>query len=371
MSWQERDYAGVGDGRGGDGYGLLGAGGGRRFADNPLNWSPTLGHIFGIRVRIHITLILFLAFELISDPSWLGLGFIIALFGSVFLHELGHCFAARRMGGHADDILMWPLGGLASVDAPRFPWPQFVTVICGPLVNVSIGLLTAGALFLYGARFFWDSDAPFIFAAPTARASWTMFHDLIYTVFYVNAYLFVFNLLPMYPMDGGRMLHCALWKKLGYSRGTLIVCTVGMVTAVVVGLSALASREYLLLAIAFIGYVTCYQERMLVKAGVREEDGYLGHDFSAGYASLNKPAVQRRPGWLARWRERRQRGAWQAERQRQDELREQVDAILDKVRQHGIASLSRKEKKLLEEATDRQRRLDREHGVSPLERNRS
>src|SRR5207253_7891282 len=124
MSWYERPYSGFG--------------GGPRFADNPLMWSPTIGHVSGVRIRVHMLFILYIVFELIGAGSafFTTAHYLFILFGSVFLHELGHCFTARRVGGSADDVLMWPLGGLATVDAPRTPWPQFLVVAGGPAVNV-------------------------------------------------------------------------------------------------------------------------------------------------------------------------------------------------------------------------------------------
>lgn len=363
MGWQERDYAGTGDGRGGGGFGLLGGGGrGGRFSDNPLNWSPSIGSLFGIRIRIHLLFILFILFRLISSSGgflWTA-QWLTVLFGSVFLHELGHCFAARYVGGRADQILMWPLGGLASVDAPRLPWPQFVTVVCGPLVNLVL-VVFAYFTMTWGAPADLVSWNPFGFGVPVLGGHSSIYLWL-FVIHQINLILLLFNLWPMYPMDGGRMLQCALWKKLGYQRSMLITTTIGMVAAILMGLYGLANKEYLLLVIALFGYITCYQERQLVKAGVREQDGFMSYDFSGGYSTLPEAASPRK-GWFARWREKAKRGAWEAKRKEQELLELRVDAILEKVKREGINSLSRREKKLLEQATQKQQATDRKHGL--------
>lgn len=353
MSWQDREYARGGAG-GTGGFGMFSSRAGARFADNPLNWSPTIGTLLGIRVRVHITLILFIAFELLSASHGFVYSLMLSgvLFGSVLLHEFGHCFAARSVGGAADDILMWPLGGLASVNAPRQPWPQFVTVVCGPLVNVALVLGTGLALTFRDALFPFESLSPYTWIQLTDGTSLSRWLGII---FIVNASLFLFNLWPMYPLDGGRMLHCALWKWLGHQRGTLIATTVGMIAAVIMGLVGLMSQTYTLLIIAILGYITCYQERLLVKVHATEEDGYMGYNFSGGYSTLEPESPRRKPGWLARMKARSAEKSREREIREERVLQEKVDRILEKIKHEGMGSLSRGEKKLLEDATKRQK----------------
>lgn len=103
-----------------------------------LNGSFPLFRFAGISVRIHILFILFIGMRLLDGRGNFEseLIFLTMLFGVVLLHEFGHCFGARAVGGDAENILLWPLGGLAYANAPMTPWAQFVTVACGPLVNV-------------------------------------------------------------------------------------------------------------------------------------------------------------------------------------------------------------------------------------------
>lgn len=354
MNWEQRDYSG-GEQRGG--FGGFGGGGGR-FADNPLTWAPKIGTVARIRIRIHILFILFIGFELLraamEDPGkGVGVGatfhWLVVLFGSVFLHELGHCFAARHMNGSADEVLMWPLGGLATVQVPRRPWPEFVTVIWGPLVNVGL-FVVSGALLVAGVA--GDVSLPLNpFSFYVRPDSWMSLQAWLLIIFQLNARLFLFNLWPMFPMDGGRMLQCALWWRLDLPRAVGITTTVGMVAAIVMGITGLVQEEYLLLAIAFMGYLSCHRERQMLKAGAFEAEGYAGHDFSDGYTSLEETDRPRRPGLVARWRQRRERVRQQVREVERRHRRAEIDRILEKVHQRGIDSLSRREKRTLDTAS--------------------
>ena len=146
MGWRDRDYNR--SGYGGDPvHPLL----------NLFIGSVPFGTWFGIRVRIHASLLWVIGLTLLFEHTQ-GYDFrdraisMAALFAIILLHEFGHCFAARWVGGTADDILMWPLGGLAYASPPQRPWPTFVTVAGGPMVNVIICVIY-GAWLLTSAGF--------------------------------------------------------------------------------------------------------------------------------------------------------------------------------------------------------------------------
>src|SRR5579884_1384746 len=132
-------------------------------------WSFPIGYLFGITVRVHFVLpIMFIGLVWrATDPkwfpvagSWADMAVILGLmFLSVLLHEFGHCFAARRVDGDADEVLLWPLGGLARCDVPRTPWANFITALGGPMVNILLCVASGLALaFLFdpGYRPWWD-----------------------------------------------------------------------------------------------------------------------------------------------------------------------------------------------------------------------
>ena len=137
MAWQDRHY--YRDQSGGTGSGLWWF----------LYGSVPLFTAFGIRVRAHASMVLLIGLTMLFSATeggmgvWNAMTFSTILFGIILLHEFGHCFAARSVGGEANDIMMWPLGGLAFADAPKRAWPQFWTAAGGPLVNVALCVISS------------------------------------------------------------------------------------------------------------------------------------------------------------------------------------------------------------------------------------
>lgn len=326
-----------------------------RRMDNPINWSFAIGSLFGIRIRVHVLFILMgLALLLMNRaPIIVSFGSLTLLFLVVLLHEFGHCFGARRVGGGATEILMWPLGGLATVQAPMTSRAQLITTAAGPLVNVVFCVVTAAILMMGTGKIAsvpWNPLAPFGMASVPNSLWWWL------GVFFgVNYIILLFNLLPVYPLDGGRMLQCMLWPSMGLGRATEISTFVGMIGAIVIGLAGLATRQFMLLFIAMFGYLTCYQQRQMLKAGMLYDEGEFGYDFSQGYASLeaDDQEAARRPSWFARRRQARAERKAETDRKRQLDEKQRVDAILRKVSKEGVGSLTPNEKRVLQEETRR------------------
>jgi len=356
MGWQDR------------GYGRMERG------DNPFQHpimklffgSVYLGTYFGIRVRAHAMLLWYFALQLLTVPTmtWPVVLFqIVALFAIVLVHEFGHCVGARLVGGYAEDILLWPLGGLALTDTARRPWARFVTVACGPLVNVILWVITGGVLLGLNG-FAWDLPInpflPFIGSHFREESGWIGLRMVLeahpwavylYWFYAINLSILFFNLLPIYPLDGGRLAQVALWKPLGYYKSMVISCTVGMVAAVMLGVAGLASGTFIMVGVAAMGFFTCLQERrMLVANG--PEGWQDGVDLSAAYDQPDAPRKGKGRGkgtWTKNVRKRV--AAEQAEQAK-------IDAILAKVHEKGLHSLTYFEKRTLKKATERQRRRD-------------
>lgn len=338
MGWQDRQYT----------RSTSYPGGG-----NPLLWlltgSVSLGTWFGIRVRVHASLIILVALTLMLDYSH---GYHLAnrvtsmgvLFGLVLLHEFGHCAAARMVGGEAREILMWPLGGLAMADAPRRPLPQFITVIGGPMVNVAVCALAAASLYAITGR--PASLDPFR-VLPPVEYYFTTAAFYIWWVFKVSYLLLLFNLLPIFPLDGGQMLQTALWPVMGYYRSMNFACVTGMAGAVVLAVWGVMAGAFILLFVAINGLLVCYQQRMYLRQ--YGPDAVMAFDDYGGYERAHRGGrhLSRR---LLR-RARRQAAREQAEQAR-------VDAILEKVSAHGMHSLTWWERRTLRKATERQRQRD-------------
>jgi Zn-dependent protease len=154
----------------------------------------------------------------------------VAGFGLVLLHEFGHVLACRRVGGTADRVVLWPLGGLAFVAPPPRPGADFWTTAAGPLVNVVLApaLALLSSLTAPGGEDEIPSDLHHLFAA----LAW------------FNVVMLVFNLLPIYPLDGGRLLQATLWRWLGRAPALAIAAGVGVAAGAGLGVLALAAGAW-------------------------------------------------------------------------------------------------------------------------------
>jgi Zn-dependent protease len=189
-------------------------------------------HLFrfqGIDVFIHWSWFLVAVFEIqgrgrsYSSMTWNVLEYL-ALFAIVTVHEFGHALACRQVGGRANRIVLWPLGGVAYVDPPPRPGATLWSIAAGPLVNVAL-LPVFGGLY-YGAY--------------SAALETTMpdVYRLVQAIFVINAGLLIFNILPIYPLDGGQILRSLLWFVMGRARSLMAAAVIGLVGAF--GLIALA-----------------------------------------------------------------------------------------------------------------------------------
>lgn len=210
-----------------------------------MKWSFHLARIAGIDVRIHATFFLLLAwfgFVYYADGGYgamvIGLSFIILLFVCVILHEFGHALAARAYGINTPDITLLPIGGIARLERmPEKPWQELVVALAGPAVNVVI----AFGLYVVIGRFFGLGDL-----AQLASGGGNLLTQLLA----INVILVVFNLLPAFPMDGGRVLRSLLAMRMKHARATQIAALVGQVVAVLFGLLGLFGGNPFLLFIA-------------------------------------------------------------------------------------------------------------------------
>jgi hypothetical protein len=173
----------------------------------------------------------------------------------------------------------------------------------------------------------------------------------------LSYFILLVNLLPIFPFDGGRIVQAWLWPRKGYHRSMEIATGTGMVGAIIVGLVGLfMEQSWLLLMIAVFGYLTCWQNRRMLREQGDFATGELGYDFSQGYTSLDRePERARRPGFFERRRARRQARKAQREHERHEAHARSVEAVLRKISEHGLDSLTARERRILEEETQRQR----------------
>lgn len=227
-----------------------------------MTWSWTIGRIAGIRVRMHWTFLLLLAWVAIRyaamGAGWVaagrGVGFVLAIFACVILHEAGHALTARRYGVETKDITLLPIGGLARMQRmPTEPWHEFWIALAGPLVNVVI----AAVLFVGLAI---SSGMGAIATEPSFTTSFFV------NLMWVNVILVAFNVLPAFPMDGGRILRSLLATRISYAKATQIATGVGQAMAILFGVAGLfLFFNPLLLLIALFVYLGAEAENQMVQ----------------------------------------------------------------------------------------------------------
>ncbi len=318
-------------------------------SENPLLWGFPLYNAWGILVRVHLVFPIFIAARLIQalvrDEA--GLMFVaplmLALFVLVLLHEYGHCLACRRVGGDADEILMWPLGGLAMCVPPHRWDAALVTTVGGPAVNAALllplGLATWAATGSLGAVLFNPFNPWFAAAGITAGSDLAQLAKItLWSFHYANMLLFAFNVLvPMYPMDGGRIVHAMLWRKMGHHRATRIAAIVGLVFACTMAVFAVVYEEFLLLGLALFGGIVCYTELQRLRFESTADESI----FAASLAG--DPDEDLGASRAAKKAE--------AEREKAESAKAEIDRILAKISASGMDSLTKKERKTLEQAS--------------------
>jgi Zn-dependent protease len=253
-----------------------------------MGWSFRIAQVRGIDIKVHITFFLILALGAFqwagSTPSnalegaLFGVVLMILLFFCVTLHELGHSFAAQAFGIKVREIVLLPLGGVAMIESnPKKPWQELIVAAAGPMVNVIIAIaLAAVAVVALGSPTFADPQA--LLQSIQEPSLTTMLVWLLFS----NVALVAFNLLPAFPLDGGRMLRASLAMGIGYPRATRIASLVGQVAAIGLGLWAITSGQFFLAVIALFIFLGAGQEREQtqsepVLSNVSARDAYNKH----------------------------------------------------------------------------------------------
>jgi Zn-dependent protease len=212
--------------------------------------SLRLIRLWGIDVHVHWSWFVVAVYSVstrvpgYTSPVWALLEYL-ALFLIVLLHEFGHALACRQVGGSADQIVLWPLGGVAYVNPPARPGATLWSIAAGPLVNVVLLPVFIG-LFMVAQAFGLLEENP----------------DLVVflrTLVIMDLLLLAFNLLPAYPLDGGQILRSLLWYPLGKARSLLVATVVGLAGGVALAALALWRQSLWFGIMAFFMLVSCWQ----------------------------------------------------------------------------------------------------------------
>ena len=258
-----------------------------------MSWSLKIGKVFGIPVKVHFTFLLILvwgAFNFGGSAGPLyGLIVTLALFVLVFLHELGHSLAAMWYGIAVKDITLLPIGGVARLERmPERPIRELVVAIAGPAVNVLLAIILMPIVAV-------------MMAAQSASLSVGMFLSpgamgLLTFLLGANISLVVFNMIPAFPLDGGRVFRAFLGFFTDYANATRIAVNVGRALAVVLGIFGLIGGQFFLALIAFFIFVAGGQEgqavavRSLLQSVKAEQALSTNHTAISPYATVGQVA---------------------------------------------------------------------------------
>ena len=226
-----------------------------------MKWSWRIGTIAGIGVYVHATFVIILAW--VGFIHWSldhtlvqavqGILFVLLLFGIVVLHELGHALTARRFGIQTRDIILLPIGGVARLERmPEDPRQEFLVAIAGPAVNVVLaGVLLAVVVPVWGVAELVPLNM--------------MEGNVLARLVWVNIFLVLFNMLPAFPMDGGRVVRSVLALRLDYVQATNIAATIGQGMAFFIGFLGLLVLNPFLLFIALFVWMGASEESSMVQ----------------------------------------------------------------------------------------------------------
>lgn len=225
-----------------------------------MKWSWKLGTFSGIGVYVHATFLLLIGWILLTEmahgvgSALLAVLFILLLFTCVALHEFGHALMGQQFGIQTRDITLYPIGGVARLERiPRDPRQELLIALAGPAVNVVIAVSLFIGLLISGRPITWD----------TFRLDGT---NLIVGLMWANVSLVGFNLLPAFPMDGGRVLRAFMATRMEYGKATQAAAAIGQAMALGFGLIGLLSGNMWFMFIAFFVYIGAQQEAATVEA---------------------------------------------------------------------------------------------------------
>lgn len=204
--------------------------------------------LFGIDVYLHWAwFLVFIYFTTrpneYSNYGWSALE-ILGLFGIVLIHEFGHALACRQVGGTANLIVLWPLGGVAYVSPPQRPGAQLWSIVAGPLVNVVLVPIFTLLVHL-ATRLGWENIHPDAFA-------------LIHNLWLINLALLIFNMVPVFPLDGGQILRSLLWYPFGRANSLLAASIIGFIGVGALVLLAVGLRSFWLGIMAAFILMNCW-----------------------------------------------------------------------------------------------------------------
>ncbi|MCA8994904.1 MAG: hypothetical protein KDA88_23205 [Planctomycetaceae bacterium] len=323
---------------------------------NPIFMGFSMGRWWNTNVRVSAYFPALAIVLCVQLGLKLGLAATFVLFMSILFHEFCHIIAARRTGGSGEEILIWPLGGLAFVQPGASFTSRFWTPAAGPISNLILFLATLPAVLYHGAP---AGTFHLIYVPNLELVPSTLLLDFLILICTLNLKLTVLNLLPIYPLDGSQMAtevaaryHPREIARQGALWFSLFLCIVMTLIGAMLNRPELGRNMMPLIYLGFTlmvfgmyEFLMHAQRRALGDWMGSQDDTFLGYDFSKGYAAFDEEDESPSAAEVKRQQEieaKRQR-----EEQEREEIRQRVDELLEKVHQGGLDSLSDAERQFL------------------------
>jgi stage IV sporulation protein FB len=316
-------------------------------------WSIPCGTWLDVRVRISLWYPLVLP-PLLMRLGWeLGLTCFAILLVTTVIHEFFHILAARMTGGEGEEILLWPLGGLAFARPAGTFASQFVTPAAGPLSNLLLCLVTLPAVLR--ADLLRESLNPI--TLPIDGLSDNLLRDLLLLTFSINWLLLLINLVPAFPLDGGQMLQAVLSRRMGSGEALDLSVKTGWFAGAAIAFLGLVFNQSSIVFLGFFLLLMNMQELFRLQMQSAYGEGYGSDDFSAGYDGSESEADVPTPrqGFWERWKEQRAAAKFERETEQRAATARRVDELLDKVHRQGMEALTAEERRFLDQASNQYR----------------
>ena len=328
-------------------------------------WSIPFGTWFGLPVRVSVIFLLIVpAFCMQMGGVRTGLTFALILFISVMLHEFAHIIAARMTGGDGHEVHVTPFGGLAMCHPAPTLSSQIWTPAGGPLSNLALCLVTSVPLYQQGKLL--GALNPFGVVEVSLTGA-TLLPGLFMLVFKANWLLVIINMIPVHPLDGGRILLPFLNHKMDPIRARDLYSKIGTGVGALIILAGLMMQITMTMLVGTLVLVLNLAEMFQLRSHPHDsEESFMGYDFSQGYTSLERgyegesfdeeDEREREAGLIDRWKSQREEKRRQRDEEEEREMAQELDRLLDKLHQHGEDALTAHEKRQLKEISARMRR---------------
>lgn len=326
-------------------------------AGSLFSFSFSIGTWFATNLRVSILtplLAVLLMFQLGAEA---GLIATVLVLVALVAHEFAHIFSARATGGYGDEILISPFGGVAMVQTGGTFLSRLIVPASGPILNMAVcaGLVPIllgqdqSVRALMNPLNYGDDGG--------LTLSSQMSHLVCQLAFVVNWLLVLINLIPVHPLDGGRILQTVLTEQFGAHSSNQIYLKVGTIAGIVFVFCGLLFSSAVVVAIGTLVLVLNLEETYRMRSADAFDDSFMGYDFSQGYTSLERGEEpgerQKKSGFIKEWRQRRQEQREAVERERAEQDARQLDDILARLHENGYESLTEEEKRVLKRASNR------------------